>query len=153
MVYPIATVGALVVGPCRRVLIVRTHKWRGSWGVPGGKVEWGENLDQALRRELREEVGLELDGLQFALLQEAVEDPQFHRPVHFLLINYFASAGATTVRPNHEIAEWAWVTPSQAFDYPLNSYTRILIQHYLNVDMPSRYAQLQSPMSSDQVTA
>ena len=77
---------------------MRTHKWRGSWGVPGGKVEWGENLDQALRRELREEVGLELDGLQFALLQEAVEDPQFHRPVHFLLINYFASAAATTSR-------------------------------------------------------
>jgi ADP-ribose pyrophosphatase YjhB (NUDIX family) len=32
---PLATVGALVVGPSGRILLIRTHKWRDSWGVPG----------------------------------------------------------------------------------------------------------------------
>ena len=34
--FPLATVGALVTNPEGKVLIVRTRKWRGSWGVPGG---------------------------------------------------------------------------------------------------------------------
>nr|WP_259719963.1 NUDIX domain-containing protein [Synechococcus sp. CS-1328] len=153
MVYPIPTVGALVTGPCLRVLIVRTLKWRGSWGVPGGKVEWGETLDSALRRELQEEVGLELAAVQFALLQEAVEDAQFHRPVHFMLINYYAFSATTAVSPNHEIAEWAWVSPQQALDYPLNSFTRRLIQSYLAADMSEHYAAIAERVTSDQLAS
>jgi ADP-ribose pyrophosphatase YjhB (NUDIX family) len=152
MTYPLATVGALVTGPCSRVLIVRTTKWRGSWGVPGGKVEWGETLDAALRRELREEVGLELTAVEFALMQEAIADEQFHRPVHFLLLNYFAFAPHTTVSPNEEIAEWAWVTPQQALTYPLNSFTQRLVQAYLDAGMPARYARIAGRTGSDQVT-
>jgi nucleoside triphosphatase len=153
MAYPIATVGALVTAPCLRVLIVRTLKWRGTWGVPGGKVEWGETLDSGLRRELREEVGLDLEAVQFAMLQEAVEDLQFHRPVHFLLINYYAFSTTTVVSPNHEIAEWAWVSPQQALDYPLNTFTRTLIQNYIDTDMPRRYAAIADQFNSDQIPA
>ncbi len=150
--YPIPTVGALVTGPCRRVLIVRTHKWRGRWGVPGGKVEWGESLDAALRRELQEEVGLELQAVQFALMQEAVEDPQFHRPVHFLLINYFAFS-SSRVKANEEIAEWAWVTPQEALKYPLNRFTTTLIQRYLDARMAEHYAAIAERIGSDQISA
>lgn len=152
MTYPLTTVGALVTGPCGRVLIVRTTKWRGSWGVPGGKVEWGETLDAALRREFREEVGLELAAIEFALMQEAIADAQFHRPVHFLLLNYFAFAQETTVSPNEEITEWAWVTPQQALTYPLNSFTQRLVQAYLDAEMPRRYAAIAAQTCSDQVT-
>jgi nucleoside triphosphatase len=151
--YPIATVGALITGPHQQVLIVRTHKWRGSWGVPGGKVEWGESLDAALRREVREEVGLELDAIQFALMQEAVEDPQFCRPMHFLLINYFAFSSSTHVSTNDEIAEWAWVPAQRALTYPLNSFTTTLIERYLQADMPFHDATTTQRLGSDQITA
>lgn len=46
--HPLPTVAALVSGPSGRVLLVRTTKWRGLWGVPGGKIEWGEPLEAAL---------------------------------------------------------------------------------------------------------
>ncbi len=128
---PLTTVGALVTDPQQRVLIVRTGKWNGSWGVPGGKVEWGESLEDALRREFREEVDLPLDRVEFALLQEAVDDPQFHRPTHMLLVNFFACSAHSEVRPNHEIEDWAWVSPEQALTYPLNTFTRTLVELYL----------------------
>lgn len=152
MSYPLATVGALVTDPSARVLIVRTTKWRGSWGVPGGKVEWGETLDAALRREFREEVGLELTAIEFALMQEAIADEQFHQSVHFLLLNYFAFAPHAEISPNEEIAEWAWVSPQQAFTYPLNSFTHRLVQAYLDAGMPAHYAAIAGQICSDQVT-
>lgn len=129
--YPIPTVGALVRGPSGRVLIVKTIKWQGWWGVPGGKIEWGESLEAALEREFREEVGLELTHIQYAMLLEGVFDPQFHKPLHFLFINYFAESLSEEVTPNEEIAEWAWVTPEEALNYPLNNITRTLIEGYL----------------------
>ena len=99
--YPIPTVGALAEKE-GLVLLVRTAKWRGLWGVPGGKVAWGEALEEALRREFREEVGLALSQVRFALVQEAIFSPEFYKPTHMLLFNYFARAEGE-VRPNEEI--------------------------------------------------
>lgn len=130
--FPLATVGALVVNSRGQVLIVRTTKWRGTWGVPGGKVEWGESLIDAVIREFQEEVGLELTQVRFALLQEAVLDPQFFKEAHFIMVNYYAFSSKETIIPNQEIEAWAWVMPQEAIDYPLNTYTRILIEDYLN---------------------
>jgi nucleoside triphosphatase len=127
--YPIPTVGALIEKE-GRVLLVKTTKWRGLWGVPGGKVRLGESLEEALRREVLEEVGLTLKEVRFALLQEAIWSPEFHRPAHFLLVNYFAK-GEGEVRPGEEILEWAWVEAEGGLDYPLNSFTRVLLLAYL----------------------
>lgn len=128
---PLVCVGALVRGPQEGealYLIARTTKWLGAWGVPGGKVEWGETLETATRREFREEVGLMLHSLEYVQTQEAVLSAEFHRPAHMLLIDFLARTDSTEITPNEEIAEWAWVTLPQAASYPLNSYTRTLIE-------------------------
>ncbi|MCW6035414.1 NUDIX domain-containing protein [Spirulina subsalsa FACHB-351] len=129
--FPLTTVGALVVKSDQQVLIVKTTKWRGTWGVPGGKVDWGESLVEALIREFQEEVGLQLKNIRFALCQEAILDPQFHQEAHFIMMNYYAFSESDVIVPNDEIKEWAWVSPEQALDYPLNSYTKVLIEEYL----------------------
>jgi len=99
--------------------------------VPGGKIEWGEPLEKALRREFREEVGLELFNIRYALLLEGVFDPEFHKPMHFLFVNYFAQSSSEEVQPNEEIVEWAWVRPEEALSYPLNRITRALMEAYM----------------------
>lgn len=137
--FPLTTVGALVVNSRGQILIVRTTKWRGTWGVPGGKVDWGESLVDAVIREFQEEVGLELTQVRFALLQEAVLDPQFFKEAHFIMVNYYAFSAKETIIPNEEIEAWAWVTPQEAMEYPLNTYTRILIEDYLNHNIGQLY--------------
>ena len=59
------TAAAIVVDEQRRVLILR-HRFRPGtgWGLPGGFIEAGEQPDEGVRRELREEVGLELAGVE-----------------------------------------------------------------------------------------
>ena len=126
--YPLPAVAALIAAPSGRVLIVRTHKWSGLWGVPGGKVDYGETLEGALRREMQEEVGLELHGIEFAFASEIIEDPKFHKPMHFVSMEYVARTHGHRAVTNEEIAEHAWVTLEEAFSYPVNAYTRKLLE-------------------------
>ena len=43
--------------------MIRTHKWSNLWGIPGGKVKWGEPAADALRREIKEETNLDTTAL------------------------------------------------------------------------------------------
>jgi ADP-ribose pyrophosphatase YjhB (NUDIX family) len=129
--WPIATVGGLVFRGDGKALFVRTAKWSGTWGVPGGKIEYGEPSEVAFAREIREETGLEVSDVRFALLQDAIEEPEFHRSRHFLLLNYTAGTRDDSARLNHESLEGGWFTLREALDLPLNRPTRVLVEHVL----------------------
>jgi 8-oxo-dGTP pyrophosphatase MutT (NUDIX family) len=118
------------VGPSGRLLLIRTHKWRDRWGVPGGKVDLGETLLAAVHREVREETGLELGEVVWAPVHEAVDHPQFHRPAHFVLLNFVARSAGEDVTLNDEAQAHAWLTPDEALRLDLNHPTRVLIEHY-----------------------
>jgi ADP-ribose pyrophosphatase YjhB (NUDIX family) len=52
--FPEPTVGALILGPDGRLLLMRSHKWRNNHVVvPGGRIELGERMEDALRREVK----------------------------------------------------------------------------------------------------
>ncbi|GAA5535117.1 NUDIX domain-containing protein [Deinococcus aluminii] len=135
---PVVAVGALVWGPDGRVLLARTTKWRGLWGVPGGKVDWGETLSDAVRREFREETGLTLSDVRYAQTQEAVLSGEFHKPAHLLLVDFFARTDTHEITPNEEIEEWAWVPLAEAAGYPLNTVTHTLVELALHSEAGSR---------------
>ena len=64
------TAGAVVVDERGRVLLLKHVFRKGSgWGIPGGFIEKGEQPEEALRRELREEVGLEIENAEIAFVR------------------------------------------------------------------------------------
>jgi phosphoglycolate phosphatase-like HAD superfamily hydrolase/ADP-ribose pyrophosphatase YjhB (NUDIX family) len=126
---PIPTVGALIYDTSGKVLMIRTHKWSNRWGIPGGKIKTNEPALDALRREVREETGLELRDIRFALVQDCIEPPEFYKKAHFLLLNYTAEATATDVVLNDEAETYRWVTPDEAATMDLNGPTRILLDY------------------------
>src|SRR5579859_834462 len=126
---PVVTVGALIFNAAGHVLMVRTHKWSNLWGIPGGKIKWGEDSVSALRREIREETNLEIDDIRFVLAQDCIHSPEFYRDAHFVLLNYTARcAGKPEVRLNDEAREFEWVSLEKALAMAINRPTRVLLE-------------------------
>jgi phosphoglycolate phosphatase len=126
---PVPTVGALIFDEAGNVLMIQTHKWSHKWGIPGGKIKANEPSEEALRREIREETGLELKDVRFELVQDCIEPPEFYRKAHFILLNYTATATSRSVVLNDEAEVHRWVSPEEAAKMDLNVPTRILLDH------------------------
>lgn len=127
---PIVTVGALIIHPhSSEVLMVRTHKWSGLWGIPGGKVRAGERCVDALIRELKEETNLDVTDIEFVLVQDCISSREFYRDAHFVLLNYTCRAvPPLDVMLNEEAQEYQWLRPEEALRLNLNQPTRVLLE-------------------------
>ncbi len=70
---PVVGVGGVIVDHGRTVLIRRgTEPLLGQWSIPGGTIELGESIEEAVRRELREETGLEVRVLELIELFDRI---------------------------------------------------------------------------------
>jgi len=126
---PIATVGALIFDQRGKVLMIRTHKWSNLWGIPGGKIKWGEPSIDALRREIKEETNLEVDNIEFVLVQDCIHSKEFYRDAHFVLLNYTCKcSGGSDVILNDEAREFRWVSIEEALKLAINQPTRKLLE-------------------------
>lgn len=99
-----------------RVLIVRRARSpaRGLYTLPGGGVELGETLHQAVVREIREETGLDIEPVALAGYREAiVRDAAGAVERHFVILPFAARWIAGEVSLNEELAEAHWLTPSE----------------------------------------
>ena len=127
---PVSTVGAALFHQ-EELLLVKTHKWSDRWGIPGGKIKRGETAVEALRREIREETALELEEVEFVMVQDCIDSKEFIHPAHFLLLNYRATVSHRAVVLNEEAEEFRWVSLETALQMDLNVPTRLLLETIL----------------------
>ena len=113
---PVLGVGAVVVDHDRLLLVRRGRTpAKGEWSVPGGKVEHGEALMEAVTRELREETGLE--GVCGALLGwgERIDDD-----THYVILDFEVTlVGDHQPTAGDDAAEVAWVELHDVAELPL----------------------------------
>lgn len=129
--HPVATVGALIHDEAGRLLLLRSAKWSNKWGIPGGKIRRGEAMEEALRREIREETGLELADLRFLQAMDCVDPAEFVHPAHFILLAWSGRAvGPAEVRLNEEAEAREWVEGEAAENLDLNVPSRLLVTHW-----------------------
>jgi 8-oxo-dGTP diphosphatase len=118
---PVVGVGGVVVRD-GRVLLIRRGKepLYGRWLVPGGTVELGETLEQALVREMREETGLAVEPLELLTVFERIQREGGRVAYHFVIVDYLCRCAPGEARAGSDALEVAWVAPSEmrAFDVP-----------------------------------
>jgi phosphoglycolate phosphatase len=130
---PVSTVGALIFNSQNEALMIRTHKWSNLWGIPGGKIKYGETSEAALRREILEETGLKISDIRFVLVQDCIHSKEFYRDAHFVLLNYTCRCAGKNprVKLNDEGREFRWVKLAEAKKMKLNKPTKILVEAVL----------------------
>lgn len=94
------------------LLVVRRARepGRGRWSLPGGRVEWGETLEQAVAREVSEETGIAIRILQLAGTREVM--PAGERG-HFVVLSYAAlwQSGEAVLNDEHD--DHCWIVPDK----------------------------------------
>lgn len=79
----------------------------GRWMVPGGTLEWGETLEQATIREVREETGIDIEIDAFVEIIEAIIPGE--NGFHYVIMDYAARAVSGSLRAGSDALEAAWV--------------------------------------------
>lgn len=130
--YPEATVGALIVNNSGEVLIVRSHKWGDKYTVPGGHIELGERAEDAIKREVKEETGVDAEPIELLIVQQAIYPKNFHKHEHYIFMDYVLKAKSPGVQLDGlELQEYVWVKPEDALKLDLEEYTRNFVLRYL----------------------
>jgi len=129
--FPEPTVGAFIFNAKGELLLLESHKWPGRYVVPGGHVELGERLEEALAREAKEETGLDIHSIEFINFQQFIYDPAFWKQRHFIFFDFACKTDSLDVQLNDEAEGYVWVEPRQALTMELDTYTHRSVEEWL----------------------
>ena len=108
---PMVGVGAVVIEGGRVLLIRRGHApMKGEWSLPGGALEVGETLLEGVRREVREETGLDVEPVaMIEVLDRIARDAEGRVQFHYVLIDYLCrvTGGELCCATDATEARWA----------------------------------------------
>jgi 8-oxo-dGTP diphosphatase len=118
---PIVGVGAVILDGGRVLLVRRAHEpLKGEWSLPGGAVELGETLADALVREVREETGLQIRvGPVVEVLDRVHRAADGRVEYHFVLVDYLCAPVGGRLTPSSDAADACWANVDDLTGYRL----------------------------------
>ena len=127
---PLVGVGAVIVQD-QRVLLVRRGQppLLGEWSLPGGVLECGETLREAVAREAREETGLLVEpGEMLGVYERVIRDDEGRVRYHYVLIDFLCRAAGGDLKAGSDAADVRWFTrdelPALNLAYDANDVVR-----------------------------
>jgi len=119
---PCVGVGAVLVHEGRVLLVKRGKEpLRGRWVVPGGTVELGEGLEQALVREIEEETGLVVRPLEVVTVFDRIQREDGVVRYHYVIVDYLCEYVSGELRAGSDAEAAVFAAPSELAAYELPS--------------------------------
>lgn len=129
----VEVVGSAIIQNSKgEILLVKSPKWSNKWTFPGGHVEPGEKIIDAILRETKEETGISLLKGEIIGFGELINSKDFYRSAHFIYFNVFSKTKNSIVKiDNKELIDYKWVVPKEAIKMNLAGSYRDSIKKFL----------------------
>ncbi|MGH9709324.1 MAG: NUDIX hydrolase [Candidatus Acidiferrales bacterium] len=127
---PVIAVGGVVISDARVLLIRRGQPpLEGRWSIPGGLLELGETIAQAIERELMEEAGVQVRPLELIEIYEKVlrlanQPPQYH----FVILDYLCELLGGNAQAGTDVTDVAWSTEDELDRFNLTTEAKRVVK-------------------------
>jgi 8-oxo-dGTP diphosphatase len=127
---PILGVGAIIIDAGRVLLVERGREpLRGYWSIPGGVLETGEKLIDAVRRETREETGLEIEPVSVVeIFERIMRDQAGTAEYHYVLVDYLCRVTGGELTAGDDVSRAEWVDRADLQQYRITEGTVPVIE-------------------------
>lgn len=122
--------GALIFKGGSILLVERGgNPLKGYWSLPGGLLETGETIEEAVAREALEETGLRVKPIEFfGLYQRIMRDSQGRAEYHYVLADYICKVTGGELRAGDDVSRVEWVQRPRLKDYKMTEGTLNVIE-------------------------
>ena len=131
----LVAVGAVIQDDNGRILLVKHKKerggyWQRKWICPGGELEYGEEITQGIKREVKEETNLEIDLIMPLVPFERIVETDDKITLHVIYIDYIARLLSGELKVDSDVGEASWVEKENITEIwqELHADTQRLIQ-------------------------
>jgi ADP-ribose pyrophosphatase YjhB (NUDIX family) len=128
--HPLLGVGALIFDGDNVLLVERGKPpLEGYWSMPGGLVEAGERLEDAVIREVLEETGLNVTAGRLATVFERImPDRAGECEYHYVLVDFYCTVNGGTLRAGDDSKSARWFAPAELPGLLMTEGTREVIE-------------------------
>jgi len=132
---PAVGVGAVIVEDEKILLVKRANEPnRLKWSIPGGLVNEGESLAEALRREIMEECGLEISVGDVACVSEEIVTEGDEIRFHYVIIDFYAEITGGKLEVGSDALEARWVDFNELNELDILDFVRKLVERIRSKD-------------------
>jgi ADP-ribose pyrophosphatase YjhB (NUDIX family) len=128
--HPLPGVGAIIIRRNSILLVQRARSpLKGYWSLPGGLIEPGEKIEDALQREVREETGLIVRPKKlFEIFERIMQDAKGRAEYHYILHDYLCTVKGGELKAGDDAGHVAWVPRLKLKDLQLTEGTLAVIE-------------------------
>jgi 8-oxo-dGTP pyrophosphatase MutT (NUDIX family) len=107
--------------------------------MPGGHIEPGETIKEALSREVEEEIGIKIKPGKIVSYGELINSKDFHRQAHFIYFDIVGTIESGEIKlDNIELNEYRWVDPNECLSLDLAETYDITIKEYIKYKLATK---------------
>ncbi len=128
---PVVGVGAVIIEDGKILLVKRGNEPnKGKWSIPGGLVRTGETLEEALKREIKEEIGVDIEiGEVACVTEEIFYDREGKVKYHYIIIDFFAEIKSGKITAGSDAKDVRWVSIERLDEVEVVPFVKRLVEN------------------------